>query len=158
REPRIQVQRADDGLEAVREDRLLVAAGAPLLRATEPHQLAQAELARALSQAAPVHQRRARAREIAFGPARLALEQQRRDRQPEHRVAEELEALVAATAVLLVGIRRMGERRLRQLRIPEDVTDRLLESQAVGVARPAHASAPPPSTTSPCSKTADWPG
>ena len=87
-----------------------------------------------------------------------------RDHEIEHRVAEELEPLVAAAAVHLVGPRRVRERGARERGVAEDVAEHLVDATARRSARHAalttsdSAIQPPPSTTSPASKTAAWPG
>src|SRR5690606_20280545 len=49
-----------------------------------------------------------------------ALVQQRRHREAEHRVAEELETLVVRNAAVLVGPRPMRERQIEKLRVDVD--------------------------------------
>jgi hypothetical protein len=93
------------------------------------------------------HEGRARAREVALAPIRMRRVELVRDDEAEHGVAEELEALVAASAVLLVAERGVGERELAQSRVAERVAEPSLELRGAHATRPAIQ--PPPSTSSP---------
>ena len=92
--------------------------------------VADAQFARAARQHPRVHERGARAREVALAPARMRVVEQSRDGEIEHRVAEELEPLVAARAVELVRVRGMRERDVEQSGIGEVMAERLLELRA----------------------------
>ncbi len=83
------------------------------------------------------------------------------DHQVEDRVAQELEPLVAAPGARLVGMRGMRERRLEKALVCKAMADGGLERAPVTCLE-AHGRAsaiqPPPSTSSPRSKTAACPG
>lgn len=154
----VQVDRAEHRLEEVGEDALLAGAAAALLAPAEARVLAELELARALGEGDAVHERRARAREVALRPVRVGLVEEAGDGEPEHRVPQELEPLVAVPLPLLVGAGRVRERGAEQLRIGEAMaepcldraqrrTERVLRRGGAQASGPAIQ--PPPSTRSP---------
>ena len=113
---------ADQRLEGVGQDRCAQGAAAARLALAEAQRLGQAELERGPVQAVLAHQMGADAGEVALVGAAEAVEEEARDDQAQHRVAEELEPLVVVGAEAAVGQRALQERR-----IAEAVADALLE-------------------------------
>ena len=121
---------------SARIDGALRAAAARLAFGQAQH-VGQAELQRGAVQAVFAHEVGAHAREVAFVGAAEALEQEARDRQVEHRVAEELEALVVVGAEAAVRERAVQQRLFR-----EAVAEALLQGVEAGI----HACRRAPST------------
>ena len=93
-EAAVEIQRAAQRLEGVREDGLAAeAAGLELARAQQ-QQFAELHRLRDLGQRLLAHEARAQARQVAFARDREFAVQAFGQQQVEHRVAEELEPLV----------------------------------------------------------------
>ena len=126
-----QAAEAAEATEAVESAEVVEAIEAPIV--VEPSVLAARDLARDALQAVLAHEVRAHAREVAFVAAREALEQQAGDRQVQHRVAQELEALVVVGAMAAVR-----QRALHQRRAGKAVAQALLQGFQAGVAGEVH--------------------
>ena len=118
RDPAVEVDRAEQRLERVGEDRAATEAAALQLTAAEPQLLAEPQPARDRGQRAAAHQRRPVAAQVALVGVRVLAKQQHRDGEVEHRVAEELEPLVVALAGAAVRERRVEQRRVAES-VPE---------------------------------------
>ena len=106
---RRQVDRADDGLDGVGEDRGLVAAAGGLLAAAEADVVAEAEGAADVGQRAHVDDGGAQLGQLALAGVGVRVVERVGDDQAEHRVAEELQALVVRQPAVLVGVRAVGQ-------------------------------------------------
>ena len=129
-------------LEGVGEDRVLVPAAGGLLAAAEQQVRADAAVAeppRDPGERAHVDHRGAQLGQLPLGQVGLAAVERVGDDQAEHRVAQELQALVGGQAAVLVRVRAVGQRE------PEQVVGQL---DAEGVAQPDDA-APAPGCSSP---------
>ena len=108
-EPGVEVERADQRLDDVADD-IVAEVGVVLARL-----LAEADVARQVDRAADFGAGLARdegivaAAHLAFGLAREALVEPRRDDQPEDAVAEEFEPLVGVAAMAAVGQRALEQ-------------------------------------------------
>ena len=125
----VEVHGRDARLERARQKPRLVAAARALLAAPEPQPGANADRARDQRQALLAHQVGAPPRQFAGGRIGEALEQQRRDRPLQHRVAHELQALVvgARETRTLVGKRRVRERVEQQRAVREGMRKAALD-------------------------------
>ena len=93
-EPAVEIQRAAQRLEGIRENGLAAESAGLELARTQQQQLAELHRLRDLRQRLLAHQPRAQARQVAFaGRGKLAI-QPLGQQQVEHRVAEEFEPLV----------------------------------------------------------------
>ena len=106
----VEVHGRDDGLECVGEDRLLLAATRRVFTLAEQQVGAEVDLGRDLGKDARVHDTRAHLRELTLGQVGEVLEHVVRHHQPEHRIAEELEALVGRRRLVLRAPRAVRER------------------------------------------------
>src|ERR1051325_1075078 len=133
----VEVDRRDDGLEQVRQERVLLPPARLLLADAEVDHVAHAVFARLRSEARRAHQVRLDLRERPFVELREALEEQIADDEAEHGVAEKLEGLVVADVILLglVRERLVRERAREDLAPREAVADTLLEAGQVVHAR-----------------------
>ena len=121
-EAAVEERRADQRLERVGEDRRALGAAAARLALRQAQHVGQAERQRHAVQAVLAHQVGPHAGQVAFVRTGEALEQQARDGQAEHRVAEELEALVVIGAEAA-----MGQRAGQQPGLREAVAEPLLQ-------------------------------
>ena len=122
--PPAEVDRADHRLDGVGEDRGLVAAAGRLLAAAELDVLAEADAAADLGQRAGVDDRGAQLGQPALGEVGVGAVERLGDDDAEHRVAEELQALVGRQAAVLVGVRAVGEGALEQLGVQDGIPER----------------------------------
>src|SRR5512139_2348459 len=99
------VDRADDGLDGVGEDGVLVATAGRLLAAAEVDVVAQPQGAADVGQRPHVHHGGAQLRELPLAGVGVCVVERRGDDEPEHGVAEELQALVVRQPPGLVGVR-----------------------------------------------------
>ena len=128
RQPAIPIDRPDQRLETVGERRRLRPPAGILLAPSEHQKAAEIELEGDLGQGLAAHQPRMPLGQRALALARKAGHQQVGDREGEHAIAEELQALVAALATAPVGGRAaVGQSLAQQRRIGEAVADRALE-------------------------------
>src|SRR4051794_6147354 len=112
-----EVHRPDQRLEGVGEDRVLLPAAGRLLPTAQEQVRADAavtEPARDLGEGRHVDHRRPQLRQLALGEVRLAAVELVGDDQAEHRVAQELQALVGGQAAVLVRERPVGQRQTEQ--------------------------------------------
>ena len=114
-EAAVDADRADQRLDRVGQDRRPRRAAAARLALGQLQRLGQAQHQRDLVQAVLAHEVGAHAREVAFVGAGEAVEQQPRDGQVQHRVAQELEALVVVGAEAAVRERALEQRALGEL-------------------------------------------
>ena len=119
-EAAVEVDRAEQRLEGVGQDRGLVAAAGALLAAAEPDVAAEVELAAHLGQRAHVDHRGAQLGQLALGQVGVVAVERVGDDQAEHGVAEELQPLVGRQAAVLVGVGAVGQRPLQQARLDRD--------------------------------------
>src|SRR6478672_2822748 len=131
-EPAAEVDRTEDGLDGVGEDRGLVAAPGRLLAAAELDVLADAAAATDLRQGAGVDDRSTKLGQPALGEVGVGPVERLRHDDAEHRVAQELQALVGRQAAVLVGERPVGEGSLEQLGIQLRVPERCSQLAVVG--------------------------
>src|SRR6478609_9501658 len=103
------VDRADDRLDGVGEDRVLVPPTGRLLAAAEEDVVAQAERATDVGERPHVDHGGPQLGELALAGVRVRVVQGGRDDQPEHRVAEELQPLVVREPPGLVRVRAVGQ-------------------------------------------------
>jgi hypothetical protein len=99
----VQVDRADDRLEGVREDGRLVPAPGALLALAQAHVGPELEPAGDAGQGPHVDHRGAQLGQLALGQVGILPEEGVRHDQAEHRVAQELQPLVGRQAAVLVG-------------------------------------------------------
>ena len=125
----IQVDRRDQRLVAVGQQRLLAAAAGLLLAAPEQQVIAERQPLGLPRQRRRRHERRLDLRLLPLVELGKRVEQDVGDDEAEDRVAEELERLVVdhAAADVLVGARGVRHRVLEQAAIAEPVVDRLLQ-------------------------------
>src|SRR6478735_6473438 len=129
-----EVDGADQRLHRVGEDRGLLAATRGLLALAEADVHAEADRAGDVGQRAGVHDGgpqlgQAALREVAMGEVeRLG------DHHAEHRVAQELQALVGRQVAVLVGVRPVGQGKQQQLGVQDRIPERL--TQLIGRVRP----------------------
>ena len=121
-----QVDRADHGLGRVREDRGLVATPGALLAASEQQVGPEVETARDVGEGSHVDDGGAQLGQLALGLVGVGAIEGVGDDEPQHRVAQELQALVVGQAAVLVGVRpvRQGT---RQQRLVDALSDHLRE-------------------------------
>ena len=110
------VDRADQRLEGVGQDRRLVPTAGGLLAPTEPDEDADVDRAGDVGQRAHVHDGGAQLRQLPLGQVGVCAVERVGDDQSEHGVAEELQPLVGRQATVLVRVRAVGERPGRQRR------------------------------------------
>ena len=122
-----EVDRTDHRLDGVGEDRGLVATAGRLLAAAQLDVLAEAYLTRDVGQRAGVDHGRAQLGEPPLGEVRVGEVERLGHHDPEHRVAEELQALVGRDLPVLVGVRAVRQRALQQLGIQDRITERCAE-------------------------------
>ena len=94
----VEVDRADDGLHRVGEDRRLLAAARLVLPFAQQHRRPQMQLGRQLGQHPGVDDRGAHLRQLPLGQQGVGAKDVIGDDQPEHGVAEELETFVRVRA------------------------------------------------------------
>src|SRR6478672_279504 len=133
-EPAAEVDRADERLDRVGQDRGLVAPAGGLLAPAELDVPAEVDGAGHLGEGAGVHDRGPQLREAALGEVRVGAEQRVGDDHAEHRVAEELQALVGRQAAVLVGERPVGQGAVEQLGVQLGVAEPLTQVVVVLVA------------------------
>ncbi len=114
-----------------RIDALLAAAGR-LLAAAELDVVADADAAADLGQRAGVDDGGAQLGQPALGEVRVGAVEGLGDDHAEHRVTEELEALVGRQATVLVGVRAVRESALEQLGVQLRIPERRAELGVVG--------------------------
>src|SRR3569623_350768 len=122
-EPTGEMHGADHRLDGVGQDRRLLAATGRGLATTVLGGAAQPDLASHAGQRAGVDDGGAQLGEVTFGEVGVDAVERLGDHAAEHRVAEELQALVGRQATVLVGVRAVRQRALQQL----GVQDRLAE-------------------------------
>jgi hypothetical protein len=125
-EAAIQGDGAHQGLEDVLQQGGSLATAALLLGASHLHPAVQTQPRRLLGQTGGADEVRAHAGEHALVGSGKALEQQQRRGMPEHRIAEELEPLIAATGPRLIG-RAVAQRPLQQTTVGEGVPEIALQ-------------------------------
>ena len=115
-DPAVQIDRAEQRLGRVREDRRPLAPAAGLLAVAQPDLLRDAEFPRDLAQRALAHHRRAQLGQVALGQLGIVREQVIRRDKAQYGIAKELQPLVVVQVVpaVLVGIGRVGHRGLVQ--------------------------------------------
>ncbi len=125
----VEIDRRDQRLVAVGDERVLAAAAGLLLAAAEDQELAEVDLLAEPRQRRRRHDRRLQLRLLPFVVLRELPEQHVGDDEAEHRVAEELHRLVVehAAAGVLVHARAVRQRVLEQAAIAEAVADAPLE-------------------------------
>jgi hypothetical protein len=135
-EPTVEVDRREDRLERVGEDRWLGAAARLLLALAEHHPLADAELAGDLAQAGLAHDLGAGHAELAFPELRIPRHQLVAHDQVEDRVAQELEPLIVEMLPLFfVGNARVSEGLSQETGITKLIPDALFERMHVSLGR-----------------------
>ena len=108
--PGREIDRADDGLRRVREDRALVPATGRLFTAPEPKEVAKSQSPPDLGEGAGVDYGSAQLREVPLRLVGMTGIQRIRDDEPKHGVAKELEALIVRERAVLVRERAMRHR------------------------------------------------
>ena len=112
-----EVDRTDQRLERVGEDRLLLPAAGGLLAAAQQQLRAEAAVAEPAGDAGQrghVDHGGAQLGQLPLGQVGLAAVERVGDDEAEHRVAEELQALVGGQAAVLVRLGAVGERQREQ--------------------------------------------
>src|SRR5690606_21418353 len=107
-------------LERVAQDRVLVGAAGRGLAAAQEDELPQAQLAGDGREGALRHGRRADLRELTLGEVGVVAVEAVGDDNAEHRVPEELEALVGRQPAVLVGEGTVRERKNEQVGVEID--------------------------------------
>ncbi len=125
-EPAVEVQRPDERFERVGQRRIAVATAARFFAAAEEQIFAELQFACHHGQMLALHERRAPVSQLAFGLVAQVIEVFGRD-QFEHRVAEELHALVVRRALALAHRTAVRQRLHQQILIAECDSDGLLE-------------------------------
>ncbi len=110
----LHVDRTEEGLDGVGQDRGLVATTGRLLAATEAYVVADAKSAGHDGQCLGTDDGRAQLGQLTFWQVGVVGEQGVGDDEPEHRVAEELEALVVGHSAVLVRERAVRQGMLQQ--------------------------------------------
>ena len=113
----LHVDGADQGLDGVGQDRRLVASARGLLAAAQTDVLADAERARHDRERLGADDGRAQLRELALRQVGMGREQRVGHDDPQHRVTEELEALVVGHLAVLVRERPVRQGMGQQLRV-----------------------------------------
>ena len=128
-EPAVKIERGDQRLAGVGQQRLLAAAAGLLLAAAEDHVVAETQPLGELRERRRGHDVRLDLRLLPFGVGRERAEERVGNHQTEHRVAEELERLVVhdAAARVLVRLRLVRQRVLEQPAIAETIAEPRLE-------------------------------
>ncbi len=93
----------------------------------EAQRRAEVELLRDLGQRLGAHDRGAQLGQLAFGHLRVLLVDEVGDDEAEHRVAEELEALVRLLDAVLRAVRAVGQRAVEEVVVDERPTERELQ-------------------------------
>ena len=122
-----EVDRPDHGLDRVGEDRGLLAATGGVLAAAELDVVAEPDGAADPGQGAGVDDRRAQLGQVALGQVGVGAVERLGDDDAEHRVAEELQALVGRQAAVLVGVGAVGQGALEQLGVERGIAERATE-------------------------------
>ena len=117
----------DHGFERTGEERLFVAPPGTLLAMAEPEGRTELQAPGAARERLRAHDPGLDARKVAFRRQRSAAEEPAGGDQTEHRVAQELEALVVLLQPLFVGEGGVGQGLLEQRAILEPVAEPLLE-------------------------------
>src|SRR5690606_14549800 len=115
----LQMHGTEQRLHAVGEDARLVPAAGELFALAEQQvraEAARAETSRHFRERVHVHHARAQLRQLALGLVRVLVVEPLGDAQAQHRVAEELQALVGGQAAVLVGVRPVCQRQAQQIR------------------------------------------
>ena len=128
-QPAIEINRRDQRLTGVGQQRVLEAAAGFLLATAENHVVAQAHQLRHLGQRRGRDQVRLDLRLLPFGVGRERAKQRVRHHQAEHGIAQKLQRLVVADAAarVFVRLRPVGQRMLEQPAITEAIADARLE-------------------------------
>ncbi len=108
------VDRTEQRLDGVGQDRCLVATAGGFFAATEAYVVADAERTGDDSQGLGADDGSAQLGQLAFGQIGVLGEKGVGDDEPEHRVAEELEALVVGDATVLVRERTVRQGMLKK--------------------------------------------
>ncbi len=135
----VEVDRADDRLDGVGEDRRLVGAARERLAATEPDERTEPDRTGHFGERDRRHETRPALGEFAlveFGG--VIAEQLDRDRLTEDRVTEELESLVGRNAAVLVRERPVRERKTQEVGVEIDL-QRALQLVELAFPRPLRA-------------------
>src|SRR3954451_3778728 len=135
-EPEVEVDRAQERLEGVGEDRVLVVAAGRLLAAAQPHEGPEPELAADLRQSAHVDHGGPQLGQLTLRQLGVVAEKRVGDDQAEHGVAEELQPLVGGQPAVLVGVGPVGQRAVEQRGVDVD-PETLAQHLRVGAARVA---------------------
>ncbi len=118
----IQIDRPEDGFQRIGENRRTPETAAFQLALAQTQGIAQAKIGGNFGQGFLTHQVGAQARQFAFLERREMLIQERRDGAVEHAVAQKLEPFVVRG-----GVAAMRQRLPQQFRLPEAVSERLLQ-------------------------------
>ncbi len=113
----LHVDGAEHRLDGVGQDRGLVATAGRLLASAEAHVVAEPERARDLGERLGADDGGAQLGELALGQVGVTREQRVGDDEAQHRVAEELEALVVGDPAVLVRERAVRQGMLKELRV-----------------------------------------
>ncbi len=123
----IEVHRAEHGFERVGQDRRLLGPTRRGLAAAEPDVRPEVDLRRHVGERQRVHDALAEVGELTFGRVIEPPVRDVGDRPTEHRIAEELQPLVAQIPGMLRAPRPMIERLIEQRPIGEPMTDAPLQ-------------------------------
>ena len=128
-ETAVEIERRDQRLAGIGEQRRLAAAAGLLLAAPEDQVIAEIETLGDAREAPGRDQRRLDLRLLPFVELRILAIERVRDHEPEHGVAEELERLVVdhAAGDVLVRARSMRQRVLEQPAIAEAIAEPRLQ-------------------------------
>ena len=151
------VDAAQQRLQRRCQDGFLVPAAGVLLALAHPQHRADPQEARLFRQYLPVHQRRSHARKISFTPFGEPPHEHVADGQAQHRVAEELQGLVVNIWAAAAGY--VGQTAGQQHRVPEAVTQSVLELLHLGGIRRQHSTSPhrrPPDHCWSLTRTSRW--
>ena len=127
REVAVEVHRPEDRLERVGEDARLVTAARALLPLAEQDEVADPEATGDVGEGVHVHDRRAELRQLALGELRVGAVGHVGHDQPEHGVAEELQALVRDVESLFERERAVRQRRFAEPGVTERYAERAVE-------------------------------
>ena len=127
-----EVDRADDRLDGVGQDRGLVATAGGVLATTQLDVGAEADLTADAGQCAGVDDGRAELGQVTLGQVGMGAVESLGDDHPEHRVTEELQPLVGRQTAVLVGEGTVREGALEQLGVQLGIPEGCSELGVVG--------------------------
>jgi hypothetical protein len=133
--PAVEIDRPDDRLERIGQDRRLAAAAGAVFALSEQDELTERDLIGDLGEGSGVDDGLAQIGEVAFGQRAVAPVRQIGDGPAEYSVAEELEALVRRLAREFGAPRPVRERLAEQGIVTEGVTQSDREVVQIGRGR-----------------------